>query len=384
MTLTPPEFWTRVGFRRSHRIDVYEKATIIQRDLRAGAWLIEGIPTSSAAAADLEAGGGIIAYYAGTVLESGRVETIDQVDAFDDEAGGMVSRKTVGGPLDLAYVEDRLAHPVPFTLNTATAESKLYNGPAETALKAVVSDNLGPTAHPSRVQPGFTIAPDLARGAAVYDEVRFTPMAELLAGWSVVGGIIPTCRVSGGALVFDVYVPRDLRRLIVISIERGTALRARRLDQAPTLTYEWVGMQGDGVARVFVAGGDTAAEAVWGFRREVLRDRRDTNDLTVGAQQLAEDLTTQAAQLSLEVDPIDVIAAAFGVDYQLGDLVTGVTGDGLVVARQIREVQIECTADEVVRFRPVLADPLTPSPDDLAMFGDLRDLASRMSNQEAR
>lgn len=384
MTLTPPEFWTRVGFRRAHRIDVYEKATLIQRDLRAGAWLIEGVPTSSPAAADLEAGGGIIAYYAGGVLDSGRVETVDQVDAYDDEAGGMVSRRTAGGPLDLAYVEDRLAHPVPFTLDTTTAENKLYQGPAETALKAVVSDNLGPTAHPSRVQPGFTLAPDLARGDDVYDEVRFTPMSELLAGWSAVGGIIPTCRVAAGALVFDVYEPRDLRRLIVISIARGTALRARRVHRAPELTYEWVGLQGDGVARVFVAGGDTDAQNEWGFRREVLRDRRDTSDVAVGAQQLAEDLTTKAAALSLEVDPIDVIAARFGVDYQLGDLVTGVTGDGVVVARQIREVQVECTPEDVVRFRPVLADPLTPTPDDLAMFGDLRDLASRMNNQEAR
>lgn len=389
MTLVPPEFWTRRNFRRSHRIDVYARATLIQRDLRSGSWLIEGIPGDSDAAADLEAGGGIIAYYRGptgaqAVLDSGRVENVSVVDEYDETAGGMVSNKTVGGPLDLAFVEDRKAHPDPFTLDTSIDESKLYNGPAESALKDVVSDNLGPTAHPSRMQASFAIATDLGRGDNVYDEVRFTDMTKVLAGWSVVGGIIPTCKVSAGQLVFDVYVPRDLRRFVVISIARGTAIRARRSERAPTLTYEYVGLQGEGTARVFVEGGDTASQIRWGFRREVLRDRRDTNDVAVGQQQLAEDLATQAAAVAMEVDPIDTIAAQFGVDYQLGDLVTAVGADGSLVAKQIREVQIECTPEDVVRFRPVLADPLTPSPDDLAMFGDLRDLSSRLTTQEAR
>lgn len=386
MTLTPPEFWTRPpgSFRRSHRIDVYRTATLIQRDLRAGSWLIDGIPADSDASADLEAGGGIIAFYAGDVLDSGRVENIDQLDAYDEDAGGYVTTKRVAGDLDLAFVTDRLAHPDPATLDTSLAAVKLYNGPAETALKAVVDDNLGPSAHPSRVQPGFTIAADGGTGNAIYDEVRFAPIGELLAGWSVVGGIIPTCRVANGALVFDTYTPRDLTRTIVISARRGTASRVRRTHQAPRLTFEWVGLQGEGTARVFRSGGDTAAQLAWGFRREALRDRRDTNDTAVGDQQLAEDLATEAEQLAVEVDPVDVVAARFGVDYRLGDLVTGVTAAGMVIARQIREVRIECTPAEVVTFRPLLADPLTPGPEELAAYGRIRDLASRVEQQEAR
>lgn len=382
--LTPPEFWTRVGFRRAHRIDIYAKATLVQRDLRSGSWVIEGIPSGSAAADDLEAGGGIIAYFGQQVLDSGRLEDLDELEAWDSDAEQFVTTKQAAGPLDLAFVEDRPAVPSPATLNFAAEEAHAYAGPAESALKSMVSDNLGPTAHASRRQAGFTIAPDLGRGAAITDEVRFTPASELLAGWSVVGGIIPTCRVSNGALVFDVYVPQDLTRSIVFSLARKNAVRVRRNERAPELTFEWVGGQGDGVARTFVSGGDAAAEARWGFRREILRDRRDTNDLAVMNQQLAEDLATKAAALSLEVDPLDLEPAQFGVDYQLGDIVTAITASGLVVTRQIREVRIECTPDNVVTFRPLLADPLTPSPEDLSMFGDVRDLSSRLVNQEAR
>lgn len=383
MTLRPPEFWTRSGFRRAHRIDVYEKATLVQRDLRSGSWLIEGIPSNSEAAADLEAGGGMIAFFGQHVLDSGRVEMIDEFESFDDASEQFVSSKSVGGSLDLAFVEDRKAVPSPSTLNFAAEESHAYAGAAETALKEAVDDNLGPSAHTTRVQTDFAIAPDLGRGSAITDEVRFTPFAELLAGWSVVGGIIPICRVDDGQLVFDVYEPVDLTDTITFSLARSNVVRIRRSEQAPDLTFEWVGGQGDGTARTFVSGGDTTVQSRWGFRRETMRDRRDTNDLAVLGQQLDEDLATHTGLLTVEVDPLDIAPAQYGIDYQLGDIVSAITVGGIVVARQIREVRIECTPDDVVTFRPLLADPLTPSPEDLVMFSDVRDLSSRLVTQEA-
>jgi hypothetical protein len=385
VTVEVPEFWTRTpGLRRAHRIDLYTKATIVQRDLRAGAWLVEGIPSDSDAAADLEAGGGIIVYYRGEVLDSGRLESLTEVEEYDDAAGSFVTRKQVGGSLDLAYVEDRRAHPDPITLDTSIDATKPYTGPAETALKEVVDDNLGPGANPTRVQPNFTIAADQGRGAAISDEVRFDPMAVLLAGWSVVGGVIPTCKVINGALVFDVYEPRDLTDSIVFSIGRATASRVVRTLQAPGLNYVWVGGQGEGTARVFVEGGDSASVVEWGFRREELADRRDTDDLGALEQTRDERLSTMAAMLAVQVEPLDVTNQMYLTDYRLGDLVTAVTASGIVVARQIREVQIECTPGEVLTIRPLVADPLTPSPEDMAMFGQVRDLTSRIVNQETR
>lgn len=385
MTVELPEFWTRTpDLRRAHRIDHYQKATLIQRDLRSGAWLIEGIPSDHEAAADLEEGGGIIVFYRGEVLDSGRLESLTEVEEYDNDAGSFVTRKTVGGSLDLAFVEDRRAHPDPITLDTSIDATRAYSGTVETAMKEVVDDNLGPGANPTRVQPNFTIAADQGRGGAIADEVRFDPMGALLAGWGVVGGVIPTCKVEDGALVFDVYEPRDLTRDVVFSIGRATASRIVRTLQAPGLNYVWVGGQGEGTARVFVEGGDSASMVTWGFRREELADRRDTDDLGALEQTRDERLTALAAMLAVEVEPLDVENQMFLTDYRIGDLVTAVTGTGLAVARQIREVRIECTPGQVVVFRPLVADPLTPSPEDMAMFGQVRDLTSRIVNQETR
>lgn len=384
MTAEVPEFWTRQGFRRSHRIDIYAKATVIQRDLRSGAWQIEGIPSDHPAAADLEEGGGIIAFYRGEVLDSGRLESLTEIEEFDPQTSGFVTRKTVGGSLDLAYIEDRRAHPDPYTLDTSIDATKAYTGPAETALKAVVDDNLGPSAAASRRMADFTIAADTAAGNTVSDEVRFDPMAVLLAGWSVVGGLIPTCKAENGGLVFDVYVPRDLTDDIVFSVARSTASRVVRTLQAPGLNYVWVGGQGEGIARVFVEGQDAASQVLWGFRREELADRRDTDDLGALAQTRDAELASKAAMLAVEVEPLDTPNQTFLTDYRLGDLVTAVTASGIVVTRQVREVRIECTPGQVVTIRPLLADPLTPSPEDIAMFGQVRDLTSRIVNQETR
>lgn len=390
VTVEVPEFWTRTaGYRRWHRIDLYTKATLIQRDLRPGSWLIDGIPSDTAAAADLEAGGGIIAFYRGEVLDSGRLGTLTEVEEFDNDSGTWVTKKQAGGPLDLQYAVERNAHPSPFDLDFAAAATKLYNGVGETVMKAVVNDNLGPAANPSRVQPGFVLAPDLGRGANVRDEVRMDLLGDLLIGWSTIAGVIPVCKVADGAITFDVYEPQDLtgtdpERVVVFSIARASASRVVRTERAPELNWSWVGGQGEGTARQFVFGGDSASQVRWGFRAEALRDRRDTDDTAVLLQSRDEELATKAGSLAIEVDPIDAAGPQYLTDYRIGDLVSAVTGSGRVLSRQIREVRIDVTPGDVVRFRPLIGDPLVLPPGTMDLFGQVRDIRSRLVTQEAR
>lgn len=390
VTAELPEFWTRTpGFRRAHRIDLYTKATLIQRDLRPGAWTIEGIPTSSPAAADLEAGGGIIAFYRGEVLDSGRLGTLTEVEEFDSDAGGWVTTKQAGGPLDLQYATERNAHPSPYDLDFAAAETKLYDGDGETVLKAVVDDNLGPSANPSRVQPSFVIAPNLGRGGPVRDEVRMDLLGDLLVGWATTAGLIPVCKVSDGGLLFDVYEPRDLtgsdpEHVVAFSVAKASASRVVRTERAPELNWSWVGGQGEGTARQFVSGGDSTSQLRWGFRSEQLRDRRDTNDTAVLEQTRDEELATKAASLAVEVDPIEAGGPRYLIDYRIGDLVSAITGSGLVVSRQVREVRLDCTPADVVRFQPLVGDPLVLPPGTMDLFGQVRDIRSRLVTQEAR
>lgn len=383
MTLVAPELWTlNEDRRRGHRIDAYEKATLVLRDLRSGSWHLTGVPLDHPAAPDLEAGGGIIAFHRGEVLFSGRVEFFEDVEEVDSD-GDATEAKEVSGSSHYAIVEDAKTHPSPADLDWSAAETKLYDDVGETAIKAVLNDNIGPGAHPSRVVTGLAIATDHGRGSDVRDEVRFDDLGELVAGWCTRAGLLPSLVVSNGSFLFDVTVPKDRSAEVHFGIARGTARRVVRSERAPTLNFEWVGGQGEGVARQFVGGGDAASMLRWKMRREEIRDRRDTNDTAVLEAQLAEDLAAGASSRAYLVEPIDGGEYAYGVDYRLGDFVTVRTRNGLIV-QGIREVTVEIDADRVVTFTPLVADPFTPPPTDLAVFGQVRALRSRLVTQEAR
>lgn len=385
-----PEIWSRVGFRRSHRIDVYDKATMVLRDLRAGAWIIEGIPCDHPAVADLGPGGGIIAFYGDDVLFSGRVEDPSEVEGVNEQAAEVVDCSyPVGGPSDFAFVEDRSTHPSPADLDFTAAETRLYDGPAETQVKAVVGDNLGPAAYPggangpTRVQAGFTLAADLARGADVRDEVRLDRLGEVVAAWCIRGGIIPEVLPAAGELVFDIRVPVDRSRTVVFTFERHNVSRLVRSTGAPDANFVWVGGQGEGVARQFVRDQDADSMALWGFRRETVRDRRDTNDTAVLEAAAAEDIATMASNTAIEATPLPLDNLVYGTHYRLGDLVTARSRSGVTVTKQIREVTVTVQGDRTT-FQPVLADPLTPAPGTPTVYGTVRNLNTRLVTQETR
>lgn len=381
MTILVPEFWTRsASFRRAHRIDVYEKATLILRDLQPGSWVIEGIPAlidgePYAPYADLEEGGGIIAYYGGGstrgVLFAGRLEELDEVEEIDEDGAAQVSKK-VGGPDDKQYYYDRLGHPHPADLDFAAAAVKLYASVGETAVKALINDNLGSTANSTRKLANFATATDMARGATIRDEVRLDGVGMLVEGWCIRSGILPQCLPASGVLTFDVYVGTT-RDEIVFTTRRNNATRIRRRMTAPTVTFEWVGGQGIGAARTFRNAEDSGQSSVWDFRREAFKDRRDTADTTVLDQQGAEDIDAGASNTMVEVDPVEG-QWEYGEDYELGDLVSVLTRGGILVQKAIRQVTVECSPQVITRFSPSIGDPLTPGVDDLYVFKRVRNL----------
>lgn len=383
MTLSAPDIWTlNADRRRGHRVDAYDSAKFVLRDFRSGSWRITGIPLDHPAAPDLEAGGGIVAFHRGQVLFSGRVEFFEEVEEVTGD-GDLVAAKEASGSSHFALIEDAKTHPHPADLDWTIAETKLYDGVGETVIKAVIDDNIGPGANSSRIVAGLAIAADQVRGDDVRDQVRLDDLGEIVGGWCLRAGLIPSLLVSDGQYLFDVRVPADRSAEVHFGIARGTARRIVRSERAPTVNFEWVGGQGEGTARQFVGGGDSASQVLWKMRREEIRDRRDTNDTAVLQAQLAEDLAAGASSRAFLVEPIDGAEYTYGVDYQLGDYVTVRTGNGLIV-QGIREVTIDVGAENVVTFTPLVSDPFTSPPKELAVFGQVRDLRSRLVSQEAR
>lgn len=400
MTVLVPELWTRSStYRRAHRIDVFTKATLVLRDLTPGSWLIEGIPrqvrnpatglmVDNPAFADLVEGGGIIVWYgSGTtraVLFSGRVESISETEEVSGDAGtGSRVYRDVGGASDLAFVADRVAHPHPSDLDFTAAATKHYTGAGETVLKALVNDNMASGAAASRVQANFATAVDQARGSTVTDDVRLDPIGDLVAGWSIRAGLFPTVTPVAGVLTFDVSAGVDRRSTVVFAIARSNVSKIKRVVSSPGLTFEWVGGSGVGTARTFRSAENTTAEALWGFRREVFRDRRDTGDTTVLDGQASEDLTAKASNTAVQVEPIDGAPLRYGVDYALGDTVTVRTQSGLSIVKAVREVKVDIDPTTITQFSPTIADPLTPGVDDLFVFNRVSNLEGDVASQQA-
>lgn len=385
-----PEIWTRSAtFARLHRVDVYAKASFVLRDLTPGAFTVEGIPptvfdadgeaVANPAYSDLVEGAGLLVFYGSgaerAVLMSGPVEEIDETQQVNDD-GVVVFSKKVSGSSDLALLGDREAHPSPVDLDTSTAATKTYTGVGETVLKALLNDNLGATAHTTRKLANFSTATDQARGTSITDVVRFDPLRDLVTGWCIRAGIFPTAFPTAGVLVFDVRagVDRHASAGLTFGIGRSNASLVRRVRRAPEITYEWVGGTGVGAARTFRTAEDAATAALWGRRREGFRDRRDTVSSAALDQQGAEDLLARAAQTIIAVEALDAGQIRYGVDYLLGDTVGVEVPGGDVVRKVVREVQVDCTPDDVTRVRPQIGDPLTPGVDDLFVFQRVRNL----------
>lgn len=400
MTVLVPELWTRSStYRRAHRVDVFTKATLVLRDLTPGSWLIEGVPqevrdpatglmVANPAFADLVEGGGIIVWY-GTgvtraVLFSGRVESITETEEVSGDAGtGSRVFRDVGGSSDLAFVADRVAHPHPADLDFTIAATKHYTGAGETVLKALVNDNMGSSANATRVQANFATAADQGRGSTVTDDVRLDPIGDLVAGWSIRAGLFPSVLPVSGVLTFDLNAGVDRSASVVFAIARSNVTRIKRVVSSPGLTFEWVGGQGVGVARTFRSAENATAEALWGFRREVFRDRRDTNDTTVLDGQAAEDLAAKASNTAVQVEPLDGFPLRYGVDYALGDIVTVRTQSGISIVKAVREVKVEIDPTNICQFSPTIADPLTPGVDDLFVFNRVSNLETDLASTQA-
>jgi hypothetical protein len=83
----------------------------------------------------------------------------------------------------------------------------------------------------------------------------------------------------------------------------------------------------------------------------------------------------------MTVTPIDTGAMAYGIDYDLGTIVTAVV-EGVPLREAIREIRISLTPDGPQRIVPVIGTP--GRHDVLAVFRRLAGLSTRMTNLERR
>ncbi len=351
----------------------------------AGTWSLS-VAAGSNAAPLLRAGTGVVAVRGGRTW-GGPIDNLQLKRA----AGGLVV--FASGKTDEILLHDRLTLPDPAG-NFASSEFDSRSGAAETIMHAYVAANAGPAASiAARAVVGLSMGVDLGRGASVEQRARFEPLDDVLrdvatksyaAGGDEIGWrVVPDGDVG---LIFETYVGADLSAAVVLSFRMGN-LRSHDYNvQAPGATFVWAGGQGDGTARPFDDGEDTAAEATWGRRIESFLDDSSATSAGELAEPIAAELAKQGARFTLQAEQNPTASFAPGDDYWLGDTIT-VEVEGEAVAQKVREMQVSWTRQgETVQ--PVLATPERPShqPSNpfVPIFARVRSLRRDVDRLQAR
>jgi hypothetical protein len=292
---------------------------------------------------------------------------------------------TIEGADDTLILTERLAYPDPATddVSAQTESHDRRTGDAETVIKGYVNVNAGPGAVSSRRFPGLVVATNLNRGLTVSTAARFTQLQELSYGIAESAGLGYEIKQVNDDLIFDVFEPVDRSPFIRLDVENDLLRTAEYGYLAPQVTRVIVAGQGELVDRLFLERSNVdslLAETVWGRRIEQFRDARQSEEVAeleqAGDEVLAD---TGKTVVSVAVTPSDDVQMRYGIDWNLGDIVS-VTAGAIETVATVTEVGISIEPDGV-RVGATLG---TPAPFDFEarLIGRVRDQEQRISSLE--
>ena len=286
----------------------------------------------------------------------------------------------IEGADDTLVLQERLAYPDPATADV-TAQAFSHDrrtGVAETVMKAYVSANVGPAAPVSRRVDSLVLGTDLGRGPVVTNAARFTELQTLLFGIGESVGLGYDVKQVNDDLVFDVFEPVDRSGFVRLDVQNDLLQSSEYGYLAPETTRVIVAGQGEAIDRLFFEASNTDstdAETLWGRRIETFKDARQAVEVSeleqAGDEVLAD---TGKTVVSVAVTPSDDVQMLYGVDWNLGDVVSVTAGDVETTAT-VTEVGISVQPDGV-RIGATLG---TPAPFDFESR-----LVSRVTDQDER
>jgi hypothetical protein len=212
--------------------------------------------------------------------------------------------------------------------------------------------------------PNLTLAADTGLGSAVLGKARFDVLGPYLTKIAAIDGLGFNIRQIDDELVFTVYQPNDLSDTIRLDVENNRLASSEFTYAAPNATRAIVAGQGQGVDREIVevtTTDATTAEGEWSRRIEIFKDQRDSDDPALLEQSGLEILAENGKTLNaISVKPADNGLMRYGLDWNLGDLVSVVAGSQSVTAI-VSEVGLSIEVDGVYLLatigKPATADP---------------------------
>lgn len=335
----------------------YQTATIDLRWLDTSTWAITCQAGTEPAALLAIPGYGITVDLDGQPLLSGPVTrwVTEQTTAGDETV-------TISGTDYLGRIlGTRITWPLPTgTVSTTTisklaADNYIYptsgTAPAETVIKHYVTVN----AINRLAVPGLTVAATLGRGLPAAGSARFKTLTEVVSSLGDIGkvGVRAPLNEQTGTLTFDVTIPVDRSRSILLTREMQNVSSATYSQDAPLFTRCLVAGAGEAANRDLIQVIDTVAEGLWPAAEGFV----DARDVDAGLTALliqrgTEFLTENAARTTVSCVAEDSPQMTLGVDYNLGDYV-----NALGVTEQVRGITIEDTVDDGVTIRPTIGNP---------------------------
>lgn len=268
-------------------------------------------------------GAGIIVHGPADVLFSGPVVTELAEEKTDDPIGTI----TFTGVEDTVVLADMLAFPQPANADpsTQTTSHDVRTGPAETVMHGFVNANCGPGAPVARRKAGLIMGTNGGRGPTITKAARFAVLGTVLEEVARAAGLGFRVVQRGNNLVFETWQVIDRSPFIRLSVLNGNLASQKVAVTAPGVTRVVIGGDGEQQARTFMQGDNAdsrAAEAEWGRRIERFVDQRQTDDINVYVQKIAEELSKDGfTGMNVQVVPADDTSMQYGTDWGMGDKV---------------------------------------------------------------
>lgn len=365
-----------------HEVEDYTSLTLNLVLNDVGSWEI-GLSEASAAvpflSPDTNPGGGIVVHnQSGQIIFSGPICSWGQSGS---DASGEYDVITVAGTSDDIWLAGRLVYP-DWEHDPRAAEQAFYKTTAETAegqMHSLVSRNLGALALADRKLEHFTQGTNGGRGPSRNRQYRYEYLLEALQALSTNSGDAtleeplgdPALKLNfrliqvGDGLVFQTFAPGVDPGQIVFSKDNKSLRSYEYQETAPIATYVIEGaalgeIDSDDPNVIKVLGREvfvyTKDDFHWPRRMERFVDvgiidttEADTptevQDLQDAADESAlSEFNQNGGQVAITIVPRDIEDQVFGVDYQLGDLVTVQLPRRTFVER-VREVAITYDAD---------------------------------------
>jgi hypothetical protein len=289
---------------------------------------------------------------------------------------------TFSGVDDLARIAERTAHPDPVNLTITAQANDVRTGPAETVILNYVNANCGPSAHVSRRFPVFQVAPTQGRGKTITGSARFYNLLDFIYNLARLAGDIGfRVRLNEATytLVFEVFEPADHSSDVIFSTDFGNLQSFAYMFKAPEANVIYTLGQGVGTARAYHVASDPASVDLWG-RLETVKDQRNEPDAAKLADWAQAELSEAGELHGFSVSPLALgsVGFVYGLDYNLGDLVT-VADDGIAFSERVTEIAVKLDENGNETITPtigMLKD--IPLRDTFEAVEDLDDRVTRL------